>query len=495
VLWNFGGQLWSLGLAFFTTPYIVHKLGTDAYGLLMTVGVLTSYLGFMDLGLGSASVKYISEHAAREEWDQVVRIFWTSFFSYLLLGTLAAFILILLTPFFVYWWLRIPVTLQGPAVSIFHLSALGFLIGMLNNAPASIPRALQRFDIVNRVSIAVGTTQTLLAMTLLALGLSVREVVMGNLVVGILSLGLNTWVARFLLPSVSRPRWDTSIFRQLLRFGGFVTVSGLVGPLLVHLEKVALASLVSASAVAYYAVSYNVATKLWIFAGTFSAVLFPLFSSFHGVGQRDVNVDVNLRVIRCIAIFVTVPALFFVVFGREFLQLWMGPEFARESTGALRVLAVAMVVNSIAWSPYALIQASGRPDIPAKFHTVELLIHLPLTWWIVRSWGVTGAAWAWFIRVSMGTAWVYFVSARLFQMKWRQWLQEVLNPALGVLVIGATIIGLLRISLYNHMSPEAVLWIFGGGFLTLAALSIARWGLRREELHLLVRALRGSAEG
>jgi O-antigen/teichoic acid export membrane protein len=274
-----------------------------------------------------------------------------------------------------------------------------------------------------------------------------------------------------------------------------VTLSNLVGPLLVHLEKFALASLVSASAVAYYIIPYNIVTRLYIIPSAFTGALFPLFSSLHGIGKREVNVDVNLRVIRYTMMFLTVPVLFFIVFGQDFLQLWMGLEFARESTNALRILAVAILVNSIAWSSYILIHASGRPDIPAKFHIAELLIHLPLTWWTVRSWGVTGAAWAWFIRVSMGTAWVYFASARLFQMKWRQWLQEVLNPALGVLVIGATIIGLLRTSLYNHMSPGAVLWIFGGGFLTLAALSIGRWGLRREELHLLVRALRGSAEG
>lgn len=488
VLWNFGGQVWNLGLAFFTTPYIVHKLGTDAYGLLMTVGVVTSYLWFMDLGLGGASVKYIAEHAARDEWDEVRRIFWSSWIAYLVLGALAATVIILITPLCVYRWFRIPAELQAPAVHVFYLSALGFFIGMLTQAPAAIPRALQRFDIVNRIGILIGSTQALLTVALLALGYSVREVVAGNLAVASLSLGIHTRIARSLLPRWGRPRFDVSTFRRLLRFGGWLTISGIVGPILVNLEKVILANQVSTAAVAYYMVPYNLTSRFWVISGAFSAALFPLFSSLHGLGRRDTNADINLRVTRLIVLLLLPFAIFFIIFGRDFLQLWMGSDFAQNSADALRVLALAMLVNAAAWSPYVMIHASGRPDLPAKFHTFELLIHVPLTIACVRLWGITGAAWAWFFRVSLGTVLTYGVAIRLYNLDGRRWIRTVFSPAVGATVAGGAVLWILWTLLPDHSTPILTMAVLGGIFLAIAGLSILRWGIQRDEKHVLARA-------
>ena len=133
VVWNFGGQIWGLSIALFTTPYIVHKLGMESYGLLMTVGIVTNYFWFMDLGLGQATVKYVAEHVAREEWDEVNRIFWTSFLAYAVLGILAALAIIAIAPYCVRSWLQIPPALQPTALLVFHLSSLGFVAGMINN--------------------------------------------------------------------------------------------------------------------------------------------------------------------------------------------------------------------------------------------------------------------------------------------------------------------------------------------------------------------------
>lgn len=489
VAWNFGGLAWGLCLSFVTTPYIIHKLGTDAYGLLMTVGIVTSYLWFMDLGLGAATTKYIAEHAARDEWDHVNRTFWTSLVAYVVLGGLGALTLLLITPLCVYHWLRIPAQLQKIAVDVFHLSAIGFLIGMVNNVPASVPRALQRFDIVNRISLAVGTAQTLATVILLHLGYSVREVVIGSLILAGASLVINSWVARVLLSRWSAPRWNSGAFRRLVRFGSFVTVSAVVGPFLLQFEKVILANQVSMSALTYYTAPFNLVNRLSNFSGAFSSALFPLFSSLSGTGREHTTADINLRVCRYVVLLLAIPVVFFLVFGREFLQFWLGPEFARNSTAALQILAVATLLNAAAWSPFTLLQASGRPDVTAKFHLAELVIHIPLTFVCVRLGGVTGAAWAWFFRVALDTALIYRAMIRLYAQDWRRWLRELLSPALGVTVASGLVLGMLRTALRGQLSPVVVLTGLGGPFLVVACLAIWRWGLRRDEHQILIRAL------
>ena len=75
--WNFGGQAWAVALAFFTTPYVVHNLGADSYGLLMTVGVVTSYFAFSDLqGLRTGDDIEVRcgtrGHGSVPEWKDII---------------------------------------------------------------------------------------------------------------------------------------------------------------------------------------------------------------------------------------------------------------------------------------------------------------------------------------------------------------------------------------------------------------------------------------
>jgi O-antigen/teichoic acid export membrane protein len=389
----------------------------------------------------------------------------------------------------VYRWFRIPPELQESAVAVFHLSALGFLVGMLNNAPAAIPRALQRFDIVNRISILIGTLQTLLAVGLLALGYSVRAVVAGNLAVAVLSLGIHVGVARRLFPQWGRPRLEAGILRRLIRFGGWLTVSSLAGPILVHLEKIILAHQISTAAVAYYTVPYSLVSRFWILSGAFSGALFPLFSSLHGSGFHTTVVDLNARVTRIVALLLLPLVIFCVVFGRDFLEFWMGPDFAARSTGALQILAIAMLVNAIAWSPYVMLQASGRPDLTAKFHLAELVVHLPLTLVFVRLWGVTGAALAWFFRVALDTSLIYGAAIRLYRLDWRSWVRAIAAPATGIMVATGVILGLSRELVPADWSSVRTLIIVGGSTMLITGISLWRWGLRRGEYRLLLQAL------
>jgi O-antigen/teichoic acid export membrane protein len=420
ILWNCGGQIWGLSLALFTTPYIVHRLGTDAFGLLMTVGIVTNYFWFMDLGLGQATVKYVAEHAARKEWNEVNRIFWTSFLAYLVLGVAAAISIAGIAPLCVTHWFQIPAELQPTALIVFYLSAIGFIAGMINSAPASIPRAMQRFDIANKVNITAGTAQTLLTVAFLLVGCGVRAVVVGSVIITVLSLVINTIIAKQMLPQLTLPVWHFGTFRRLLRFGGLVTISGVVGPVLANLEKLILANRDSLSAVTYYTVPYNLASKVGIVSGSFSSALFPAFSSLHGAGDPDRVGRIVVRASHVIMLLIIPITIILFVYSEELLAVWMGSQFAHRSAATLRILTLAMFVNVMAYCPLAAVQALGRPDLPATFHIVELITHVPVTMWLVSVLGIEGAAMAWLIRVLMDTALLWWATIRLTGLNWRE---------------------------------------------------------------------------
>jgi O-antigen/teichoic acid export membrane protein len=99
----------------------------------------------------------------------------------------------------------------------------------------------------------------------------------------------------------------------------------------------------------------------------------------------------------CLALFVFAPAV---------MRAWLGPVFAEQAGTALRILAVGVFLGGLAHLPLAVLYGAGRPDLPAKIHIAEVVIHVPLTFLFVKSWGINGAALAWSLRC--GADWLFY---------------------------------------------------------------------------------------
>jgi O-antigen/teichoic acid export membrane protein len=106
------------------------------------------------------------------------------------------------------------------------------------------------------------------------------------------------------------------------------------------------------------------------------------------------------------------PLALIFAFAPTLLHVWLGPAYAAESATALRILSVGVFVVALAQLPLVTLYAVNRPDLPAKFHLTELVIHIPLTILLVRQFGIAGAAAAWSIRVGLDLCLLLAGSAR-----------------------------------------------------------------------------------
>ncbi|MGZ6970681.1 MAG: hypothetical protein ACXVID_03380, partial [Thermoanaerobaculia bacterium] len=105
--------------------------------------------------------------------------------------------------------------------------------------------------------------------------------------------------------------------------------------------------------------------------------------------------------------------LVLTAFAREGLTLWLGGDFAREGLPVVRWVAFGLLLNAMARVAFWLVQGVGRPDVPAKFHILEVVVYVPILWWSTRSFGIVGAAAAWTGRVALDAGLLFFASERL----------------------------------------------------------------------------------
>ena len=92
ILKNVGSSWFALGLnivvGIFLSPYILHRLGDDAFGLWILIFSVTGYYGIFDLGIRSSIIRYVAKYAALEHRDQLNQLVNTAMLAYLGVGLL-----------------------------------------------------------------------------------------------------------------------------------------------------------------------------------------------------------------------------------------------------------------------------------------------------------------------------------------------------------------------------------------------------------------------
>ncbi len=426
VIWNFTGQIWMLSLGFFATPYIVRTMNVSLYGIYSLVWVIIGYFSFLQLGLGTAATKYIAQYFAVKEDEKIRKTFWACLTIYSVMGIVGTGTIVLLSRVIVERMLRIPPEFKDTAIFVIRLGSLGFLVTMVMSVISGVIQAVGRFDVLNLRGIVFGTLQIGLTVFLLKAGLSLKEIIISNLLIDLFGIYvLWIWLKK-IFPFLAKPVWDKGSAVSLFRFGGFVTVSGIAGPILSNIEKLFLTSLRPILTLTYYSVPFGLMDKLAVIRSSFSSVLFPAFSSLQDSHDKKFNQELYERSTLYILLLYSFFVLFFIIYGRLFLAAWIGRDFAAYSTWILAILAVAGVVNAIAAPAMNVLQGFDKPHIPAFFHVVEAIVYIPSAYLLIRRFGGSGAALAWFLRVLLDTILLHLASCRLFGESIFRWYARLM---------------------------------------------------------------------
>lgn len=410
-------------MALVTIPFVVRGLGTDRFGLLAMAWVVLGYFTIFDLGLGRATTKYAAEALGKGEAHRIRDIIWTAVTVQTIMGLVGAIVMLAITDLLVDRVLNIPPELLDEARITFHLLALSIPVVLISSSFSGALEASQRFDLINAVRIPSSILTYLLPLVGLALGLGLPGIVALILLARFGALAAFMMMNLRINPELREYSASFALLFQLFAYGGWITVSSVVGPILVYLDRFLIGSILTIAAVAYYTAPYEAVTRLWVISASLTMTLFPAFSILQGGKDTQRGGVLFARSIKYILL-TTGPAVIVIcLFAGEMLQIWLGVDFAEESTTAMQILAVGVLINSLAQTPFSFLQGVGRPDLPAKFHLIELPVYIIMAWILVSQFGIAGAAAAWTMRVALdalllfgSTFKVYKFSIRLLEM-------------------------------------------------------------------------------
>ncbi|MCL4378296.1 MAG: flippase [Actinobacteria bacterium] len=388
-------------------------MGTEKFGILNLAWVIIGYFSFFDFGIGRALTKIIAEKIGTSEDKEIPGIFWTSFYLMLAISFLGTIILLFLTPEFVYNIFKISKSLQKDTLKTFYVLALSIPVVTTTAGIRGMLEAYQKFGVINIIRTFLGVSMFFVPLLCLIFTNSLFWIVFFLLLVRII-----VWIL-YLLQCFqlnkklrSKLKFETRLVKPILKLSGWMTVSNIIVPLLVYLDRFLIGALVSATAIAYYATPYEAVTKLLLIPGALIGVLFPAFSASY-ISNPEFTKKLSFRAVKYIFIFLFPMVLLIITFAHEGMGLWLGKKFADHSTLILQLLAAGVLFNGIAYIPFTFLQGIGRPDITAIVNLIELPFYCFGMWFAIKFYGINGAALVWLIRMAVDAIILFSFSMKI----------------------------------------------------------------------------------
>jgi len=364
----------ALGLA--TSLVLARIIAPSHFGLL---GMATVFTGLMrilsEMGVAAALIRRPEEIVEEEVLDTA---FWTSL---AVSGALFLVSALALAPLVARFY-------ETPAVrGVLVVVSLALVVrpfGVIHRVLLTRALRFKALSLVDAISTAIGSALTI---GLALAGFGVWSIALSGTLIAAASLPLLAreirWMPRF--------RFSKPACREVVSFGSFVTGSEAAVFVTKNVDYLLIGRLLGASALGVYTLAFLLTdTFRSAMMGVLNKVMYPIYGKLQG----DVTMlgRFYLRVIRYNTLIIVPVMVVLLVLAPSLLEHGFGPQWL-PAAGALRLLAVSVILHTIGGTSAAVLKGIGRADLEFRINLVTaFFVAVPSLFIGIRWWGITGAA-------------------------------------------------------------------------------------------------------
>jgi O-antigen/teichoic acid export membrane protein len=421
----------SLIIAFFLSPYILHQLGDGKYGVWAMFGEVLTYYGLFDLGIRGAVNYYVGRALAAQREDQLKSYVSSAFFGLVVLSSFAFAFGVGLILYFQ------DVIVAGTdnrfeVVTAAILFALLFCVGMPIEVFSAVLAGSRRLHLVSSSEIAARCVSAVL----MYLGLRFAP---GLLVLWFAQFGsrLLYWalIRRYVLRYEPEARVAFSLarldsFRELLSYGSknaFLNVSWL---LMGRKDATLITIFHGPMLVATYSFARIIVQSVHQACAAMTTALRPNLVYHWARNEFEQAYTIYYTGVRYSSFMVTSAAAFLIVFGKEFLALWIGTRFVTGPTLfrtdiVLYILIASQLPRTMHSMSWQLLFAADKQKQLVWLVACEAVANVSLAIVLVQRWGVAGIAVASLVPSTVSCLFVLpFLLSRLVGIELMRYFRE-----------------------------------------------------------------------
>ena len=416
--WNLFGLALPLLLALISIPLLIARIGDERFGMIALAWAFMSFAGILDLGIGRALTQVVSRLRGQKNTQNVPAVFATASRITLVAGLIGS---VLIVAFDLLGGSSLLKTQTIPPSEIrnsIFLLAIALPAQAMSATYRGMNEAYMNFKGINILRVALGAVN-FAGPLLISFMTTNLAWLMASLVVSRLAA---LFVFRHLAFSCLKKHepdytpqalvYSKENAKTLISFGGWVTVSSILSPLMIQSDRFMIASIISAAAVTTYVVPYELVVQNLILVSALSSVIFPTLTKLMQEKPDEWRPYFHKWLFRIggLMLVVSVSLIFLMP---HILELWLKHNFNPTSVTVGQILCAGIFFNSIGAMYYSMLHASGKSSVTTKIHIFEVPLYLIFLYFALHHFGVIGAAIAWASRMAVDTTLLFINAKRL----------------------------------------------------------------------------------
>lgn len=417
-LHNIAGWLFPLVIFVFLTPYLIRRLGVEAFGLYTLSQAISGYMNILNFGFSDAITRDIANSYGNDN-SAVRESYWSGL---LLFGTVAVIgcaILVVLAEPLSTTLLEISPNLRDPAAIIIKVTGFTFALQMLAELYRGIAVGAQRFDIPN----VSRNARLILSAILMIVAVEFGYGIVGVALAGLIGLAIGL---------VQNVVWmhnacQLQIFTEFTTFervwAKFISnwnfAKHIFGSRIASLTSGRLLSLLLGGMTAVSSVgALEVVNRIFdtpaALISRVTGVLYPALSVLarnHEFQQVRTSVARACRMTLIVIVPVTV---FLVATGDIIIHYWLGSEMAKITSIIIFPIGLSIIFNSTTNIYSIALMSVGQTDFILKFSLAQGLGTVALAIPLVYFFGLAGAAITLLVVGFVSLLFTQLASVRLF---------------------------------------------------------------------------------
>ena len=378
------------------TPYMLRMMGQSEYGLYSLVASVIAYLTVLDLGFGNAIVRYTAKFRAEKKTEEQYEMFGMFFLLYLVIGIIA---------FGIGLGLYFNVgTLFGDTMTAVELDRARIMMLLLVANLAftfpmsiwgSIIQAYEDFVFQKSLNIFRIILNTAVMICLLHFGYKAVAMVVVQTIFNVLTLVLNFIYCRRKLNIHIYFRFKHfhwGFLKEVAIYSFWIFLNAIMDRVYWSTGQFVLGAMVGTAAVAVFAIAIQLEGMYMQFSTAISSVFLPKVTAMVATNRSRKEIsDLFIRTGRIQYIVLAYILSGFIIFGRQFIELWAGAGYSDAYIISL-LFFIPLTVPLIQNLGITILQARNEMKFRSVLYIIIALVSLAMQIVLTRYFGGIGCA-------------------------------------------------------------------------------------------------------
>lgn len=346
-------------IPFLLVPFMLHRLGTERFGVWALVSSLSAIVQLGDCGIGLALVKSVAELRSANAPERLSSVVSTGLVLYSVVAAAIMALAVPITSVLVSHGFRIPAALVDEAKFVVMGTIFICSLTLVLGVTTSVLNGLQRTDVANVISFGVTILNAIGVVIALTLGQGLRGLVINNGLTTVAG-GLAVWLAmRRLAPGIrlglSRFRWTE--VKPILSYGVNIQITNLAGFCGDPLVRMIASHVAGVQSVAYYDIAMRLVSPIRGVLTQALAPMMPVVAESNAGGDVAGIVTIYRRSVRYILLLVFPFLALTFVAAPALINAWVGHGY-QVSALTFRVMMVGHSISILSMPCYFIFLAT-----------------------------------------------------------------------------------------------------------------------------------------